>query len=84
MAYNTSIWLLPLMLAFLIYVGHFYIRERAASMMTVGFIMASLCMIALLSYLALSVLGMLVPYMAFGYGMAGIVLLVLAFFLFRM
>jgi hypothetical protein len=83
MASNNSVWLVTLVMAFLVYVIKFYARERAGSVVSASFGLALLCLVLLLSYLLMSVLGMLVPYMAMSFGIVGLVLFLLGIVTFR-
>jgi len=83
MASNNSVWLVTLVMAFLVYVIKFYARERAGSIFSASFGLASLCLLLLLTYLVMSVLGMLVPDMAMSFGIEGLVLFVLGIVTFR-
>jgi hypothetical protein len=83
MALNNSIWLVTLVMAFLVYVIKFYARERAGTILSASFGLALLCVLLLLSYVVTSALGMLVPYMATSFGIAGLVLFILGIVTFR-
>ena len=83
MARNSSIYLIPVAMAFLVFVAQFYAHENAVSKTSPSFLLALLMVALLLSYLALTVVGVLFPYVSLAYGVAGALFLVLAVVMFR-
>ncbi len=84
MTNGPSYLLIPLVAAFLVFIARFYGREGAALKSSLSFLLACACVVLLLSYLALSVLGLLPPYAAYGYGAIGVILLIVGILRFRM
>jgi hypothetical protein len=71
MAYNSSLYLIPLVIAWFVLVLAFYFRDNAVSRLSLSFILAVLSMLMLLSYLVMSVVGALPPYMGIAFGGTG-------------
>jgi hypothetical protein len=83
MAQNLSIYLLPLIAAALVFLAKVYGHERAITRGSLSFALACISILLLVSYLVLSVFQTLPPYAGLGYGVVGIVLLILAVWMFR-
>lgn len=76
---NTStIILAPFIVAFLVFVFRFYSRERASSIANPSFLLAIGTVLVAGLYLFLGVVDSLPPYGTIGFGIAGLLLLVLA------
>jgi quinol-cytochrome oxidoreductase complex cytochrome b subunit len=74
----TSLLLMPLILAFLVFVFRFYSRESASSIKNLSFVLAILTVLVAGSYLVLGVIGMLPPYSTIGFLVIGLILLATA------
>jgi hypothetical protein len=72
---SNSIILLPFVVAFVIFVLRFYIRESASSLANPSFLMALGSVLIIVLYLTLFVLGSLPPYSTLGFGLVGLILL---------
>jgi hypothetical protein len=83
MAQNSSIYLIPLVVAFLLLLGKVYGQERAITRGSLSFALAGLSVLLLISYLTLFVLRLMPPYAGVAYGAVGVVLLGAAVLLLR-
>ena len=82
MAQNSSAYLIPLIMAFLVFAARFYARENAVSKTSPAFLLALLMVALLVAYMTLSVTASLIPYASLGFGIAGVLVLALAVFMF--
>jgi hypothetical protein len=83
MSDNSSVYLIPLAVAFLLFLIKVYGQERAITRGSASFAMAMVSVLLLVSWLALMVLQMLPPYAGLAYGGVGVVLLVLSVVMLR-
>ena len=72
MVENAPLALLPLIAAILVLTARFYVRERAISIFSVSFILATLAVLLLITYMVLLVIGLLPPYAWIGFGGVGL------------
>jgi hypothetical protein len=71
MVENAPLALLPLIVGMLVLVARFYVREGAISIFSPSFMLATLAVLLLITYLVLRVIGMLPPYAWVGFGGIG-------------
>ncbi len=83
MSQNSSIYLIPVVVAFLLFVAKVYGQERAVTRGSLSFALAGLSVLLIVSYLVLFVLRLMPPYAGPAYGVTGIVLLGVAVLLLR-
>ena len=74
MTESTPLALLPLIAATLVLAMRFYAREGAISLLSPSFLLATLAVLMLFSYLVILVLGMLPPYAWVVFGGVGLVM----------
>jgi hypothetical protein len=74
----STIILVPFILAFLVFVVRFYVRESAGSMRNLSFVLAVVSMLTAGAYLLLRVTEALPPYGTLGFGIIGLALLAAA------
>ena len=72
MAESASLALLPLIAALLVMTARFYVREGAMSILSPSFMLATLAVLMLTTYLVLVVIGLLPPYAWIGFGGIGL------------
>lgn len=70
--------LVPFVFAFVALLVRFYIYERASSVRSPTFLLAVLAAVLPICFLATKVIGLSIPYLALGVGLAGIGLSVVA------
>jgi hypothetical protein len=84
MTANSSIFLIPLVAAFVLFLGKVYGQERAVTRGSLSFALAVLSVLLLFSYLALNVvLAALPPFTGVAYGVVGVILVGVAVLLIR-
>jgi hypothetical protein len=83
MASNSTAYLIPSGLAFLVFIAHFYAHENAVSKASPSFLLALLMVALLLSYLILNITDSLFAYASLSYGVFGLLCLGLAVIMFR-
>ena len=71
MVENTPLALLPLIAGLLVLVARFYVRERAISIFSPSFMLATLAVALLITYMVLRVAGILPHYAWIGFGGIG-------------
>ena len=76
MPQSSTIVLIPLLSAILLYFSVFYIKEKAIDKGSRNFILACVSILALMSFLVLRVLEMLGPTGTVAYAIVGVLLLV--------
>jgi hypothetical protein len=69
---NTPLALLPLIAGILVLTARFYVREGAISIFSLSFILATLAVAMLITYMVLTVLDILPPYAWVGFGGVGL------------
>ncbi|WP_428485247.1 hypothetical protein [Rhodopila sp.] len=78
MSNASTIILMPFLVAFLLFVGRFYFRERAGSKTSPSFLLALATIAIAAAYLILGVTNRLPEYGTIGFGVAGAGLLLLS------
>jgi hypothetical protein len=78
MSSTSTLILIPFIAAFLVFVFRFYSRERASSMANPSFLLAVGSVILAGLYLSLGVVDLLPTYGTLGFGVVGLILLVIA------
>lgn len=76
MVQNTPLALLPLIAALLVLTTRFYVREGAISIFSITFILATLAVAMLVTYMVLLVLAVLPPYAWTVFGGVGLLMAV--------
>ena len=74
----STIILIPFFFAFLMFVGRFYVRERAGSKTNPSFLLALATLAVAAGYLMLGIVRWLPEYGTFGFGVIGLALLALS------
>jgi len=82
MVENTPLALLPLIVGILVLTARFYVREGAISIFSMSFVLATLAVLMLITYMTLLVLGILPPYAWTVFGGIGLVMAVGGFWSF--
>lgn len=72
---NSSLYLLPLIGAFLLFVVKCYAHDNARVRGSVAFFLAMVCVILLMLYMGMTVLSLLPSYAPLTYGIVGLVML---------
>jgi hypothetical protein len=80
---NSSAYLIPMFGAFLLFIVKCYAFDNARVRGSPAFYLALFTVLLLLSYMTMNVMDLLVPYASLAFGIAGLVLLILAIVLFR-
>jgi hypothetical protein len=76
MVQSTPLALLPLIVGLLILTTRFYAREGAVSIFSPSFLLATLAVLMLVTYMLLRVIGILPPYAWIGFGGIGLAMTV--------
>lgn len=74
MIQSTPLALLPLIAGILVLTARFYVREGAISIFSVSFMLATLAVAMLITYMILSVLSLLPSYAWVGFGGVGLLM----------
>jgi hypothetical protein len=76
MTESAPLALLPLIFGMLVLTARFYVREGAMSIFSLSFVLATVAVLMLITYLVLRVVGLLPNYAWVGFGSVGLLMAV--------